>query len=70
MKIIRTAIPDVLVFEPHVHHDDRGYFMETWKQSQFKEVNPIYTLFKTIKVNRAEELYEAFTINECIHKAN
>ena len=40
MKIIRTAIPDVLVFEPHVHHDDRGYFMETWKQSQFKEVNP------------------------------
>ena len=40
MKIIRTAIPDVLVFEPLVHHDDRGYFMETWKQSQFKEVNP------------------------------
>ena len=40
MKIIRTAIPDVLVFEPHVHHDDRGYFMETWKQYQFKEVNP------------------------------
>ncbi|MDG0997136.1 MAG: dTDP-4-dehydrorhamnose 3,5-epimerase [Gammaproteobacteria bacterium] len=40
MKIIKTAIPDVLVFEPQVHQDDRGYFMETWRESQFDELNP------------------------------
>ena len=40
MKIIKTAIPDVLVFEPQVHQDDRGYFMETWRESQFDELSP------------------------------
>lgn len=39
MKIIKTAIPDVLVFEPLVHQDDRGYFMETWRESQFKALS-------------------------------
>jgi len=35
MKIIETAIPDVLVFEPRVHGDHRGYFLETWRQDVF-----------------------------------
>lgn len=37
MKIIKTAIPDVLIFEPTVHGDDRGYFMETFRESWFQE---------------------------------
>ena len=37
MKITMSNIPDVLVFEPTVHNDDRGYFMETWRQSVFDE---------------------------------
>ena len=37
MKIITSNIPDVLVFEPTVYNDDRGYFMETWRQSVFDE---------------------------------
>lgn len=37
MKITRTAIPDVWVLEPQVHGDDRGYFMETFRQSHFQE---------------------------------
>jgi dTDP-4-dehydrorhamnose 3,5-epimerase len=40
MKIIKTAIPEVLVFEPLVHKDDRGYFMETWRESRFNEMSP------------------------------
>ena len=35
MKITRTSIPDVLIFEPIIHNDNRGYFMETFRQSLF-----------------------------------
>ena len=35
MKIIASNIPDILVFEPTVYSDGRGYFMETWRQSVF-----------------------------------
>ncbi|MFK7863209.1 MAG: dTDP-4-dehydrorhamnose 3,5-epimerase [Pseudohongiellaceae bacterium] len=35
MKILKTAIPDVLVFEPTLHGDSRGYFMETFRLSNF-----------------------------------
>ena len=37
MKITQTAIADVLILEPTLHGDDRGYFMETWRQSHFRE---------------------------------
>ena len=37
MKIIETSIPDVLLLEPIVHGDARGYFMETFRESWFKE---------------------------------
>lgn len=35
MQIIPTTIPDLLILEPRVHGDHRGYFMETWRQSNF-----------------------------------
>lgn len=37
MKITATAIPDVLLFEPPVFGDERGYFLETFRESHFKE---------------------------------
>lgn len=37
MKIIPTDIPDVLVFEPKVFEDSRGYFMETWRADVFAQ---------------------------------
>lgn len=37
LKIIETSIPDILIFEPTVHGDERGYFMETWRQSFFTD---------------------------------
>ena len=37
MKIIKTSIPDVLLLEPTVHGDARGYFMETFREAWFKE---------------------------------
>ena len=32
MNFIRTEIPDVIIIEPKVHGDDRGYFAETFRQ--------------------------------------
>lgn len=37
MKISKTSIPDVLLLEPTVHGDARGYFMETFRETWFKE---------------------------------
>jgi dTDP-4-dehydrorhamnose 3,5-epimerase len=35
MKVIPTAIPDVLVLEPRVFGDERGYFLESFNQRAF-----------------------------------
>lgn len=35
MNIIPTNIPDVLIIEPRVFGDERGFFMETWNQATF-----------------------------------
>lgn len=37
MKITRTNIPDVLVIEPVVFKDSRGWFMETFNERDFFE---------------------------------
>lgn len=38
MKIIPTAIPDVLVIEPQVYGDERGFFFESFNHRQFVEL--------------------------------
>jgi dTDP-4-dehydrorhamnose 3,5-epimerase len=40
MQIKKTSIDDVLVFEPTVHGDHRGFFMETWRDEWFAKVSP------------------------------
>ena len=35
MEIIETSIPDVLILEPRLFRDPRGYFMESWSQREF-----------------------------------
>lgn len=37
MKVIPTAIPDVLILEPKVFGDERGFFMESFNQKVFDE---------------------------------
>ncbi len=36
MEYIETDIKGVYVIEPRVFNDARGYFMETWKQTEFE----------------------------------
>jgi len=40
MQIHKTNIPDVLVFEPTVHGDNRGFFLETWRDEWFSSISP------------------------------
>lgn len=35
MNVIATAIPDVLIIEPKVFGDERGFFFESFNQAQF-----------------------------------
>ena len=35
MKLIQTAIPDVVITEPQVFEDDRGWFMESFNEQRF-----------------------------------
>lgn len=37
MKIVETDIPGVLVFEPELHGDRRGWFVETWQARRYAE---------------------------------
>ncbi len=37
MIFIKTEIPDVLIIEPKIFGDDRGYFVETFRQDKFEE---------------------------------
>lgn len=35
MEFIATAIPDVVVVQPKVFADDRGFFLESWERRKF-----------------------------------
>ena len=37
MRIVPTAIPDLLVIEPRVFGDERGFFLESWNAAAFRE---------------------------------
>lgn len=42
MKVIKTDIEDVVILQPDVFGDNRGYFMESWSQPRFDEaVRPV-----------------------------
>jgi dTDP-4-dehydrorhamnose 3,5-epimerase len=34
VKVTPTAIPEVLIIEPEVHRDERGFFLESWREDR------------------------------------
>jgi dTDP-4-dehydrorhamnose 3,5-epimerase len=36
LNVIRTDLPEVLLLEPAVHPDDRGYLFEAWNRAAFE----------------------------------
>ena len=54
INIIKTAIEGVVIIEPKLFGDERGYFMETWSQRDFDEqVRPI----KFVQDNESKSSY-------------
>lgn len=41
MKVTATAIPDVLLIEPKVFSDDRGFFFESFNQKAFEQATKL-----------------------------
>ena len=54
MKVIKTAIEDVVIIEPDVFGDARGYFFESYLQKEFDEqVRPV----KFVQDNESKSKY-------------
>ncbi len=45
MQAVATAIPDLLVIEPKVFGDDRGFFYESFNQRRFTELTGVTDAF-------------------------
>lgn len=43
MKIIPTSLKEVLIIEPGVFKDQRGFFMETWNQKRYEDSGIVQT---------------------------
>jgi dTDP-4-dehydrorhamnose 3,5-epimerase len=37
MRVVKTAIPDVLILEPRVHSDQRGFFFESYNRQTLRD---------------------------------
>jgi len=41
MKVVRSQnIPDVMLFEPELYRDERGYFYEIYRENQYSDMIP------------------------------
>jgi dTDP-4-dehydrorhamnose 3,5-epimerase len=37
LKFVPTGLPGVVVVEPHVHRDDRGFFLESYHREKYRQ---------------------------------
>jgi dTDP-4-dehydrorhamnose 3,5-epimerase len=54
MNVIRTEIPDVLILEPKVFGDARGFFFESWNEKAFREATGVTASFVQDNHSRSE----------------
>ena len=45
MQVVKTAIPEVLILEPKVFGDDRGFFFESFNQQTFQRLTGVKANF-------------------------
>ena len=55
MKISKTIIPDVLVLEPKVFGDDRGFFVESYNEAVFRQATGSTLEFKQDNHSRSSK---------------
>jgi dTDP-4-dehydrorhamnose 3,5-epimerase len=55
MKLIPTAIPDVLLFEPQVFGDERGFFFESYNARRFAQLSGLQPEFVQDNHSRSQK---------------
>jgi dTDP-4-dehydrorhamnose 3,5-epimerase len=45
MHVVRTSIPDLMILEPNVFGDDRGFFFESYNQQTFQKLTGVKARF-------------------------
>lgn len=55
MKVIQTAIPGLLILEPRVFGDDRGFFFESFNRDTFRNATGIDAEFVQDNHSRSEK---------------
>jgi len=55
MKVVPTAIPEVLLLEPEVHRDDRGFFLESYNRRVFQEATGLDVEFVQDNHSRSKQ---------------
>lgn len=55
MNVVKTAIPDVLILEPKVFGDNRGYFFESFNAREFAEKTGMDVVF--VQDNESQSRY-------------
>ncbi len=55
MKVIRSVIPDVLILEPKVYGDERGFFFESYNEKVLAEAAGITAHFVQDNHSRSEK---------------
>lgn len=54
MPFLNTGFPGLLVYEPRVFHDERGYFYESYNQQTFEQEG---ISFRFVQDNQARSVY-------------
>lgn len=62
MKIINTSITGVIIIEPRLFSDERGYFFESFNQKEFEKMFVKRFLYKIMSLNHLTGLFEGYII--------
>lgn len=54
MRVFETGLDGVVIIEPQVHGDERGFFQESWKASSYAE-NGLPATFSQANVSRSQQ---------------
>jgi len=52
MNVIETKIEGLLILEPRVFGDDRGWFMESFNQKTFEQIEEFPNLYQKVLVQK------------------
>ncbi len=55
MKVTPTSIPDVLILEPNIYGDERGFFYESFNQKTFQSLTGLDVSFVQVNHSKSQQ---------------